>query len=75
MFMVPLVGLVTSQSEDVPLRRLVAVPSRRGQDGGSVMACDFTGRGRLPAKEFSLTLVGVRAMLRRVGAVLPPMWR
>jgi len=42
-FMVARWGLVTSGSEDVPLRRPVAVPVDVGTTGVSVMACDSRG--------------------------------
>ena len=65
------IGLITSRSEEVALRRLVAVPVDVGKTTAAVMACNFTGREVLPAGEFPLTRSGVQDMLGQLQAALP----
>lgn len=45
----------TARNEDVPLRRLVAVPVEVGKSSAKVKACDFSGRTLMPPCEFALT--------------------
>ena len=61
----------TARSEDVPLRRLIAVPVDVGKSSAAVMACDFAGRVVMTAMDFDLTRVGVAAVIARLRAVLP----
>lgn len=61
----------TARTEEVPLRRLVAVPVDVGKSSAMVMACDFTRRTIMPAVEFPLTRAGVAAMLAGLREALP----
>jgi transposase len=61
----------TARSEDVPLRRLIAVPVDVGKSSAAVMACDFSGRAVMAAVDFDLTRGGVAAMLARLRAAVP----
>jgi transposase len=61
----------TARCEDVPLRRLIAVPVDVGKSVAVVMACDFAGRVVMPAMEFELNREGVAGMLARLQAALP----
>ncbi len=61
----------TAQTEDIPLRQLVAVPVDVGKATAMVMACDFARRTILPAVEFPLTRSGVAGMLAGLCRVLP----
>jgi hypothetical protein len=63
----------TAQTEDVPLRQLVAVPVDVGKSSAMVMACDFTRRTIMPAVEFPLTRSGLAGVLAglRAGSAHP----
>ena len=61
----------TAQTEDVPLRQLVAVPVDVGKASAMAMACDFTRRTIMPAVEFPLTRSGVAGMLAGLRQALP----
>ncbi len=51
-----------ARTEDVPLRQLVAVPGDVGKSSAMVMACDFTRRTIMPAREFPLTRRGIAGL-------------
>ncbi|MPY85762.1 MAG: transposase, partial [Actinophytocola sp.] len=61
----------TARSEDVSLRRLVAVPVDVGKSSAKLKACDFSGRTLLPPREFGLTRHGVADVVAQLQAVVP----